>query len=66
MASVTVKGMHCNHCKQAVTKAIAALPGITDVDVDLESGEARWRGDESAEAVKAVKEAVLEIGFEAE
>jgi len=66
MASVTVKGMSCNHCKESVTKAIAALPEITDVHVDLVSGKAEWHGDESARAVQAVKEALLELGFEAE
>jgi len=64
MASVTVKGMSCNHCKSAVTKAIAALPGITDVTVDLAAGKAEWRGDESREAMQAVKKAVEEVGFE--
>lgn len=66
MASVIVKGMTCDHCKQSVTKAIAVLPEITDVHVDLASGKAEWHGDESARAVQAVKEALLEIGFEAE
>lgn len=64
MASVTVKGMSCDHCKSAVGKAIAALPGITDVSVDLASGKAEWRGDESPEAMQAVKKAVEEVGFE--
>lgn len=66
MASVIVRGMSCNHCKEGVSKAIAALPEITDVHVDLASGKAEWRGDESARAVQAVKEALLELGFEAE
>ena len=25
-ATLTVKGMSCNHCKQAVTQALEALP----------------------------------------
>lgn len=64
MANVIVKGMNCDHCKSAVTKAIAALPGITGVTVDLATGKAEWRGDESREAARAVKEAVEEAGFE--
>lgn len=64
MANVIVKGMSCDHCKQAVAKAVAALPGITDVRVDLATGRVEWRGDETSRAVKAVREAVLETGFE--
>ena len=35
MPTLTVKGMSCNHCKQAVTQALEALPGVSDVNVDL-------------------------------
>ena len=66
MASVIVKGMQCDHCKQGVYKAIAELPGITDVTVDRASGRAEWHGDESAEAKRAVKEALKELCFESE
>lgn len=66
MPSVTVKGMNCNHCVKAVTRAIAALPGIADVSVDLASGRAEWHGEEGPESVAAVKAALLELGFEAE
>mgnify|MGYP002555511504 CR=1 FL=1 len=30
MPTLTVKGMSCNHCKQAVTQALEALPGVSD------------------------------------
>ena len=47
MPTLTVKGMSCNHCKQAVTQALEALPGVSDVNVDLEKGEATWYGPAS-------------------
>lgn len=34
----TVQGMTCNHCVHAVTTEISAIPGVSDVVVDLESG----------------------------
>ena len=43
MPTLTVKGMSCNHCKQAVTQALEALPGVSDVNVNLEKGEATWK-----------------------
>lgn len=36
--TVTVTGMTCGHCSSAVQQAISALPGVTDVDVTLETG----------------------------
>lgn len=30
-----VNGMMCNHCKMTVEKALAAVPGVTGVVVDL-------------------------------
>ncbi len=38
MPEIKVKGMSCNHCAGAVTKALQTLPGVTGVEVDLASG----------------------------
>jgi copper chaperone len=38
MATIRVKGMTCGHCAQAVTKALSALPGVSGVQVDLQTG----------------------------
>ena len=35
---ITVKGMSCGHCAAAVTKALGALPGVSQVQVDLATG----------------------------
>lgn len=64
MATVAVKGMSCRHCAAAATKAVSDLPGVADVRVDRATGMLAWRGDESREAVKAVREALKEAGFE--
>lgn len=33
----TVPGMTCDHCRQAVTRELRAVPGVTSVEVDLEA-----------------------------
>ncbi|MDI9949563.1 heavy-metal-associated domain-containing protein [Rhodococcus sp. NM-2] len=38
-SSVTVTGMTCNHCVSSVTEEISALPGVTNVNVDLTTGK---------------------------
>jgi len=37
-ASYTVAGMTCGHCVAAVTSEVQAIPGVTDVQVDLATG----------------------------
>jgi copper chaperone len=34
-----VSGMHCQHCITSVTEEVSAIPGVTDVHVDLDTGE---------------------------
>jgi len=33
-----VTGMTCGHCVSAVTQELQELPGVTEVDVDLNAG----------------------------
>jgi copper chaperone len=42
MPEITVKGMSCGHCVAAMTKAMASLPGVRDVKVDLGSGRVSY------------------------
>ena len=58
----TVTGMTCGHCVKAVTEEVSALPGVTGVDVDLESGRVTVtaEADPSPDAVAA---AVDEAGY---
>ena len=34
-----VSGMHCGHCVNSVTEEVSAVSGVTDVKVDLDSGQ---------------------------
>ncbi|MER7576783.1 cation transporter [Streptomyces sp. NPDC126514] len=34
-----VSGMTCGHCKEAITKAVGAVDGVSRVEVDLDSGQ---------------------------
>jgi copper chaperone len=42
MSEIKVKGMSCEHCVAAVTKAVASLPGVSNVKVDLASGRVSY------------------------
>lgn len=34
---ILIEGMMCNHCKMAVEKVLGAVPGVSQVAVDLEA-----------------------------
>jgi copper chaperone len=57
----TVTGMTCGHCVQSVTEEVSAVPGVSDVDVTLETGRLVVRGEDVDEA--AVRTAVDEAGY---
>ncbi|MFC6561985.1 heavy-metal-associated domain-containing protein [Actinoplanes utahensis] len=55
--------MTCSHCVQSVTEELSALPGVTDVAVDLASGGVTV-ASESPLSDEAVRAAVDEAGYE--
>lgn len=57
-----ITGMNCSHCQAAVTKAISAVEGVTQVAVNLSAGQATVEGAHDPEAVKR---AVSAAGFDA-
>ncbi|MDR0853380.1 MAG: heavy metal translocating P-type ATPase [Clostridiales Family XIII bacterium] len=63
--TIDVKGMSCQHCVAAVTKAASALKGVENVSVDLEEGKASLTYDEAAISLDEIKAAIKEEGFEA-
>ncbi|MGZ4599630.1 MAG: heavy-metal-associated domain-containing protein [Oryzihumus sp.] len=63
--TITVTGMTCGHCAQAVTGELSAVPGVTDVAVDLRAGAASPVTITSDAALDpaAVRAAVAEAGY---
>ena len=42
---LNVQGMSCGGCVKSVTAALTRLPGVSTVDVDLQSGHVTVNGD---------------------
>ena len=57
----TVEGMHCNHCKASVEKAVGALKGVSVAEVNLGAKTVTVTGTASADEVR---KAVEMAGFE--
>ena len=56
MTTLAVIGMTCGHCQKAVTEALEGVDGVTDVEVDLESGVAKVEGTGDADALVSAVE----------
>ncbi len=61
--TITVDGMTCGHCVNAVQTEVGKLDGVTGVAVDLASGEVTITADPTPSA-DSLREAVEEAGYE--
>ncbi len=60
----SVPGMHCDHCKAAVTRELRSVPGVAAVDADLETKLVTVWGHVLDDA--ALIAAIDEAGYDAE
>ena len=61
--TLDIAGMTCQHCVNAVTKALSEVPGVTVERVAI--GEAEVVYDPAATTERAVLDAVSDEGYEA-
>ncbi len=59
----SVPGMHCGHCKHAVSEELAAVSGVEAVEVDLDSKVVTIRGANLADG--ALRAAIDAAGYQA-
>ncbi|MHC5035548.1 MAG: heavy-metal-associated domain-containing protein, partial [Planctomycetota bacterium] len=61
---LSIRGMHCSHCVEAVHGALVSSQGVEVAEVDLKAGEAVVRG--SGFDVAGLCRAIEELGYSAE
>jgi len=62
-ATYTVSGMTCGHCVSSVSSEISKLPGVSNVDIDLETGRVTVVSEQPLDEA-IVRAAVDEAGYE--
>ena len=62
MPTIHIVGMTCQHCVEAVEGALGRVDGVTDVEVDLDSGTATF-SEEKPVDMAAVRQAVADAGY---
>ena len=63
MTTIKIKGMSCNHCVMAVTKALNEIDGIKNVKVNLAKGEAAF-DEKKTIGMDLVRERIKKAGYE--
>ncbi|OGR03438.1 MAG: mercury transporter [Deltaproteobacteria bacterium RIFOXYD12_FULL_50_9] len=63
MTTIKISGMNCKHCVQTVTKALAAINGLENIQVSLEKKEATF-SEKSPVAHEVIKTVIGKIGFQ--
>ncbi|MFM1786625.1 MAG: hypothetical protein RL228_575 [Actinomycetota bacterium] len=60
---IKVSGMTCGHCVNSVTEELQTISGVTQVNVDLESGNVTIESGTELDADQ-IEAAIKEAGYE--
>jgi len=63
METIKVQGMSCQHCVMSVAKALGKIPGLENVKVNLDRGEATFENTRNASPA-TIRKAIEEAGYE--
>jgi copper chaperone len=63
-AEIKIEGMTCEGCVKSVSRTLAGVPGVTDVNVSLAQASAKVTYDPQRTGVAELKKAVQRAGYE--
>lgn len=63
--TLNVKGMSCHHCKMAIKKAVGAIDGVKEVEVDIGGGKVTVKTSGHVDKDSIVN-AITELGYDVE
>lgn len=61
---IKVKGMSCDHCVKAITKAVSALPGINGVEVSLSAATVTVEYDGAKSSLDNIRSEIEDQGYD--
>ena len=61
---INVEGMACEHCVNAITKAVSALSGVEKVAVDLDAKTVTVDHDPETAPVQKIKDEIEDQGYD--
>jgi copper chaperone len=63
-ATISVPGIHCDHCKSSIEGALGALDGVELAEVSVPDRTVRVDFDESQVDLDAIQNAIEEQGYD--
>jgi copper chaperone len=60
---MSISGMTCQGCVKSVTRVLSSVPGVAEVSVSLDRGEARFSYDPAKAGQAEFRRAVEDAGF---
>ena len=63
-AEIKIEGMTCEGCVKSVSRTLAGVPGVNDVNVSLAQASAKVTYDPQRTCVADLKKAVQRAGYE--
>ncbi len=61
---MNIRGMTCANCARTVEKKLSSTPGVTKVQVNLQSGSAHVEYDPGLVKPEVLNDAVRDLGYE--
>jgi copper chaperone len=63
MKTIKIRGMSCNHCVMAITKALQTVAGVENLQVSLERGEATFEETKPVDSAM-IAEKIRKAGYD--
>ena len=63
-ATIAIEGMHCAACVAKVEKALRAVPGVSNANVNFSTEQANVSYDESLSGFETLQRAIVDAGYE--
>ncbi len=63
LALIKIEGMHCHRCEQAIQRALEKQPGVHEVEVDFNSGQASVLFHQGAVTPGQLADTVVKAGY---
>jgi copper chaperone len=63
---LTANDISCGHCKATIEGDLAQVPGVSQVEVDVDSKAVHVTYDDGATSAEAIKAKLVDIGYPAD
>ena len=63
-AVLNVQGMSCGHCVKTITNALGELPGVNNINIDLNKATVAFSFETAQTPLEKIKLTITEAGYD--